>query len=184
MTKRRALFLDRDGVINVDHAYVSKKDDFEFIDGIFQLCREAKRRDYMLIVITNQAGIARGYYSERDFLFLTNWMKDIFLAEGCELDAVYYSPYHPNYGIGEYKRQSDCRKPQPGMILRAASEFHVDLGRSVLIGDKDTDIKAGINAGVGCNLLFSPPPREQDHVSVIGPAATVTSLVDAINYLL
>jgi len=151
-----ALFLDRDGVINVDRGYVHKKEDFEFIEGIFDLCKAAKKWGYLLFVITNQAGIARGYYSEEDFLELTNWMCAVFEEKGIKIDKVYYCPYHPEHGIGRYKVDSFYRKPGPGMILEAAREFGVDLAKSVLIGDKESDIQAGLAAGVGCNLLYCP----------------------------
>lgn len=183
MTRRPALFLDRDGVINVDHAYVSKKEDFEFIDGIFDVCREAQRLGYLIFVITNQAGIARGYYSEQDFHDLTVWMKGVFLSEGCSLDAVYYSPFHPEHGIGMYKKDSACRKPNPGMIIQATLEFEVDLGRSVLVGDKATDIEAGVAAGVGCNLLFIHSAGKQCTSTANCCTSVLRSLGDAIRYL-
>lgn len=180
---RRALFLDRDGVINVDHAYVFKKENFEFIDGIFPLCREAKRLGYLIFVITNQAGIGRGYYTKQEFIHLTEWMKSVFIAEGCEIAKVYYCPYHPEHGIGKYKRETDCRKPKPGMILRAAKEFGVDIEHSVLVGDKLSDIQAGFAAGVGCNLLFVPPSDKTPEHNPGQTAAVLLSLLEAIHYL-
>jgi D-glycero-D-manno-heptose 1,7-bisphosphate phosphatase len=141
-------------VINVDHAYVFKKEEFEFIDGIFELCREAKRLNYLVFVITNQAGIARGYYAEHDFNQLTDWMNGVFVSQGCEISKVYYCPYHPEHGIGEYKRDTDCRKPKPGMILCAVNEFGVDVEYSVLLGDKSSDIEAGRAAGAGAIYYF------------------------------
>jgi D-glycero-D-manno-heptose 1,7-bisphosphate phosphatase len=154
MSNRPALFLDRDGVINIDHAYVCKPENFEFVDGIFELCRSAKQHGFLIFVVTNQAGIGRGYYTEQDFLKLTEWMHGIFNAEGANIDQVYYCPTHPEHGIGKYKVASVCRKPSPGMILQAADEFDVDLSKSILVGDKEKDIQAGIAAGVGCNLLY------------------------------
>ena len=152
---RAALFLDRDGVINIDHAYVCKQENFEFVDGIFELCRNAKRFGFLICVVTNQAGIGRGYYTENDFLKLTDWMCHVFCEEGSEIDKVYFCPSHPEYGVGEYKIDSPFRKPGSGMILQATQEFDIDLAKSVLVGDKETDIQAGIAAGVGCNLLYS-----------------------------
>lgn len=151
---RSALFLDRDGVINVDHAYVCKKENFEFVDGIFELCRTAKQLGFLICVVTNQAGIGRGFYTEKDFLELTDWMRSVFREEGCEIDKVYFCPSHPEYGVGEYKTDSTFRKPGPGMILQAAQELGIDLAKSILVGDKETDIQAGIAAGVGYNLLY------------------------------
>lgn len=156
MKHRPALFLDRDGVINADHAYVCRQENFEFVDGIFELCRYAKKLGYLIFVVTNQAGIGRGFYTEQDFLKLTEWMCGIFSTEGVVIDKVYFCPFHPEHGVGKYKVNSPFRKPGPGMILQAAEEFGVDLARSVLVGDKETDIQAGIAAGVGCNLLYHP----------------------------
>ena len=156
LNQRPALFLDRDGVINVDKEYVSKPEHFTFIDGIFELCRMANRIGYLIIVVTNQAGIGRGYYTENDFLKLTDWMTRVFKSKGVVIDKVYFCPFHPEYGIGHYKVDSPCRKPAPGMIYQAVNEFDVDLVKSVLVGDKETDIQAGIAAGVGRNLLYMP----------------------------
>lgn len=149
-----ALFLDRDGVINIDHGYVYKQENFEFVEGIFELCRTAKRLGYLIFVVTNQAGIGRGYYTEQDFLKLTDWMCEVFNGKGVVIDKVYFCTSHPEYGVGQHKIDSPYRKPGPGMILQAVEEFGVDLARSVLVGDKETDIQAGIAAGVGCNLLY------------------------------
>ena len=150
----RALFLDRDGVINVNHGYVHKPQDFEFIDGIFDICRSAIQKGYLLIVVTNQAGIGRGYYSEETFHELTTWMCDQFKSQGITITKVYWCPDHPEHGVGIYKRESINRKPGPGMILTAAQEFDIDLKNSILIGDNFSDIQAGLAAGVGENIYF------------------------------
>lgn len=150
----RALFLDRDGVINVDHGYVHKSENFDFVDGIFDVCRVAKEKGYLLIVITNQAGIGRGYYSEREFHEITQWMMQQFSLHSADLTKVYFCPDHPESGLGKYKRQSFFRKPEPGMILAAANEFNIDLSSSVLVGDKISDIAAGRAAGVAQNILL------------------------------
>jgi D-glycero-D-manno-heptose 1,7-bisphosphate phosphatase len=156
-----ALFLDRDGVINIDHAYVHRKEDFDFVDGIFDLVRTARERGYLVFVITNQAGIGRGKYTEADFHTLTEWMCAEFAARGAPIDKVYFCPYHAEHGIGHYKAESEFRKPNPGMILQAAREFDVDLAASVLLGDMETDIQAGVRAGVGTTLLFRPLAHAQ-----------------------
>jgi len=153
MMRRPAVFLDRDGVINRDGGHVHKVEEFRFIDGAFDACREMSKAGYRLIVITNQAGIARGYYTEDDFHHLTKWMLDEFRQQGVEIDGVYYCPHHPQHGVGAYRRSCDCRKPAPAMILRAAEEHSLDLRRSILVGDKATDIEAGRAAGVGCCVL-------------------------------
>lgn len=159
--KRRALFLDRDGIINIDHAYVYRQQDFIFIDGIFNLCQQAKQHGYLLIVVTNQAGIGRGYYTEDDFAKLTEWMCNEFRQHQAEIDRVYHCPSHPEHGIGAYKIDSPNRKPAPGMILQAAQDFDIDLTRSVLLGDKESDIAAGLHAGIGINLLYCPNNDER-----------------------
>jgi D-glycero-D-manno-heptose 1,7-bisphosphate phosphatase len=156
----KGLFLDRDGVINVERNYVYRIEDFEFVDGIFDLCAKAQTHGFNLVVITNQAGIARGYYTEGDYERLTAWMLDQFASRGIRIDRVYYCPFHPTAGIGEYRRESFDRKPNPGMILRAQKDLDLDLSRSVLVGDKDSDIEAGRAAGVKYNLklLHGLPP--------------------------
>lgn len=171
-----ALFLDRDGVINIDHAYVSKPEDFEFVEGIFELCRAAKQLGYLIFVVTNQAGIGRGYYTELDFLKLSDWMCGVFKAQGVDIDKVYFCPSHPEHGVGQYKVDSHYRKPGPGMILQAVDEFGVDLTRSMLVGDKETDIQAGVAAGVGCNLLYSPALLEAAVVET--KATSIISILD------
>jgi len=153
-SKRRALFLDRDGVINLDHGYVHRKEDFDFIDGIFELVEAAKRASYFVIVVTNQAGIGRGYYTEAEFLRLMDWVSRQFESRGGKIDAVYFCPNHPEHGIGEYKRKSSCRKPAPGMLLQAAIEYDIDLSASILVGDKPSDIIAGFRAGIATLLYY------------------------------
>jgi D-glycero-D-manno-heptose 1,7-bisphosphate phosphatase len=150
-----AVFLDRDGVINHNHGYVHKQKDFDFIDGIFDVARHAHEQNYKLVVITNQAGIARGYYTEEQFHQLTDWMCQQFSAAGAPIERVYFSPYHPTAGLGRYLKDDFSRKPHPGMILQAQKDLSIDLNRSVLIGDKFSDIQAGTAAGVGTNLLFA-----------------------------
>jgi D-glycero-D-manno-heptose 1,7-bisphosphate phosphatase len=138
----RALFLDRDGVVNVEVGYLHRAEEVRFVEGIFSLCRAAARLGYRLIVVTNQAGIARGYYSEADFHALMEFMRDQLRAEGVELDAVYYCPFHPEHGVGEYKREHEDRKPGTGMLLRGAKEFGVELTESVMVGDRCSDVTA------------------------------------------
>lgn len=151
----KALFLDRDGVINVEKNYVFKIEDFEFIEGIFELIKTFQDKGYLIIVITNQAGIGRGYYTEEDFHKLNDWMIEQFKQRGITITGVYYCPYHPTHGIGEYLKDSYDRKPNPGMILKASERYSIDLKQSVLIGDKDTDIKAGQAAGIPKNLKIN-----------------------------
>jgi D-glycero-D-manno-heptose 1,7-bisphosphate phosphatase len=174
----RALFLDRDGVINVDCGYVHRPEQVEFVDGIFELCRAAKSAGYLRVVVTNQAGIGRGFYTERDFETLTDWMGQRFDAEGASLDGVYHCPTHPTAGVGAFRVESDRRKPAPGMILQAARDFDIDLAASILVGDKDSDIEAGRRAGIGRNVLLMSAAC----VHVDPPAIAVRSLRDVTSW--
>ena len=157
---RKALFLDRDGVINLDHGYVYRPEQIEFCAGIFDLVRHARGLGYAVVVVTNQSGIARGLYTEDDFARLSAWMLDCFAQQGAPLDRIYHCPDHPTEGLGAHRRESPLRKPNPGMLLLAAQELCLALADSVMVGDKATDIKAGIRAGVGCTVLvdFSARP--------------------------
>jgi D-glycero-D-manno-heptose 1,7-bisphosphate phosphatase len=158
--KNKALFLDRDGVINLDHGYVCSPESFHFQEGIFELCRDAQKLDYLLLIVTNQAGIARGYYSESQFQAVTEWMVQKFEERQIRIDRVYYCPYHPTHGVGRYRLDSPDRKPNPGMLLRACADFNLDLTASVLIGDKVSDIQAAEAAGVGTKILLRPNTTE------------------------
>lgn len=152
---KRALFLDRDGVVNVEIGYLHRVEDVKFMPGIFSLCRTAMRLGYRLVVVTNQAGIARGFYCESDFETLMEWMRGELRAEGVELDAVYYCPYHPEHGIGEYRREHEDRKPGIGMLRRAVTEFGVLLEESVMVGDRCSDIAAANSAGLRQAFLIA-----------------------------
>jgi D-glycero-D-manno-heptose 1,7-bisphosphate phosphatase len=151
----RALFLDRDGVVNHEVGYLHRAEEVRFVEGIFSLCRTAARLGYRLIVVTNQAGIARGYYTEADFDALMVWMRAALQAEGVELDAVYHCPFHPEHGIGEYKREHEDRKPGTGMLRRGAREFGIELRESVMIGDRCSDIAAANAAGLRQAFLIA-----------------------------
>lgn len=180
---RPALFLDRDGVINVDHGYVYTRERFDLVDGIFDLARGATRLGYVLVVVTNQAGIGRGFYTEDDFRQLTNWMRARFHAEGAPIAGVYHCPFHPEYGVGPYKVESPLRKPAPGMLLQAAADHAIDLRSSVLIGDRDSDIGAAQAAGLACALLYRPATQQHGDDSGANPTATIARLTDALPYL-
>jgi len=143
-----ALFLDRDGVINVDYGYVCSPEKTVWVDGIFDLAATAAERGLRLVVVTNQAGIARRYYTEQQFLDYTRWMHEEFRKRGLFIEATVYCPHHPVDGVGSLKMICPCRKPAPGMLLEAERVLGVDLAKSVLIGDKASDIEAGHKAGL------------------------------------
>ena len=146
---QKALFLDRDGVINVEKDYLYKIEDFEFIDGIVELCRYYQDNGYKIFVVTNQSGIARGYYSEDDFAKLSKWIIKEFSKYGIDITKTYHCPHHP-----DINGKCECRKPKPKMLLDAEKEFDLDMKNSIMIGDKERDIEAGLNAGVGKTYLF------------------------------
>lgn len=146
---KKALFLDRDGVVNVEKNYLYKVEDFEFIEGIFELCKHYADLGYLIFIVTNQSGISRAYYSKKDFDILTDWMIGEFKNYGIVISKVYYCPHHP-----DTSGNCSCRKPEPGMILNAKREFNLDLSRSLIVGDKERDIEAGMNAGMKETYLF------------------------------
>ena len=152
----RALFLDRDGVINQDLGYVHRPEQVRFIDGIFSLCRAAQGAGFRLIVATNQSGIGRGLFTEAQFQALTLWITECFAREGVTLARVYHCPDHPTEGRGPYRRESPWRKPAPGMLLQGAADFGLDLGASAMIGDQPRDMAAARAAGLGLALLYDP----------------------------
>jgi D-glycero-D-manno-heptose 1,7-bisphosphate phosphatase len=152
--QRRAAFLDRDGVINLDHGYVYRVEDFEFVPGVLESAAELVRLGLLLVVVTNQAGIGRGMYSEEDFAKLTHWMRARFAERAGPIAAVYHCPHHPSLATGALRVACDCRKPAPGMLLRAQRDLDIDLARSVFFGDKCDDMRAGLAAGVGTRVLL------------------------------
>ncbi len=174
-----ALFLDRDGVINEEVGYLYRRGDVRWVEGIFPLARTARRLGYRLVVVTNQSGIARGLYSTEQFTHLMQWMGEAFRAEGAPLDAVYHCPYHPEHGQGEWKREHEDRKPGPGMLLRAARDHQIDLRRSILVGDRCSDIAAAHAAGLRKAFLLEgtePAPCPP-------PSTAIASLAEAERWL-
>ncbi|HSD17985.1 MAG TPA: HAD family hydrolase [Thermomonas sp.] len=154
---RRALFLDRDGVINLNHGYVHTPANTDWVPGIFELVADAHARGYLPIIVTNQAGIGRGLYDEATFLAYTAWMHAQFAARGTPLLATFWCPHHPDAGVGDYRIDCDCRKPRPGMLQAAVARFGIDPARSLMVGDKQGDLDAAAAAGIPARLL-----REQD----------------------
>ena len=149
-----ALFLDRDGVINIDHGYVHLRENFDFMPGIFELASTAKAHGYLCIVVTNQAGIGRGLYSLGAFKILSSWMCEKFQENGAEIDAIYYSPFHPTKGKGAYLMKENTRKPGSGMFFEAIEELNIDVSKSIMVGDKASDMQASVNANIGQNYLM------------------------------
>ena len=143
-----AAFLDRDGVINVDSGYVGRWEDFEYLPDAVEGLKQLQNAGFKLFVVTNQSGIARGYYTEDDFLALTKAMTADLSAKGVTLAAVYYCPYLEDADLEPYRVASYLRKPEPGMLLKAAQDHDIDLSRSIMVGDKVSDMVAAERAGV------------------------------------
>lgn len=144
---RRAVFLDRDGTINEERDYLWRIEEFSFIDGAVEAIRLLKGAGYLVVVVTNQSGIGRGFYDENDLESLHGHMQAELEREGAGVDACYYCPHHPHHGVGSYAIECNCRKPLPGMLLQAAAELDIDLTASWMIGDKKADMDAGMAAG-------------------------------------
>lgn len=151
----KALFLDRDGVVNVEKNYLYKIDDFELMDGILDVCRHYEAQGYLIIIVTNQSGISRGYYTQEDFKLLSEWMIQHFKSLGVTLTHIYHCPHHESIDGA-----CDCRKPEPGMFLEAQRDFDIDMENSVMIGDNERDIEAAMRAGVTTNILLSSEANE------------------------
>jgi D-glycero-D-manno-heptose 1,7-bisphosphate phosphatase len=163
---RPALFLDRDGVINKDFGYVYKIEDIEFIDSIFELVSFAKSNSYLVIIITNQAGIARGMFTEEDFHILNSWICKQFEINNGKIDKTYYCPYHIEGVIKKYKKNSSDRKPAPGMIEKACLDFDIDKTNSIFVGDKESDITAGVLANIAKPIYFGKNKSKNAYRSV------------------
>ena len=144
----KAIFLDRDGTINIDKGYMYKTEEFEFLDKAIEGLKILSDLGYILIVVTNQSGIARGYYTEEQLENLNKFMVDKLKEHGIEIKKCYYCPHHAEKGIGKYKVACNCRKPNPEMVLWGIKDFDIDVNQSYIVGDKISDAEAGLRAGL------------------------------------
>jgi len=168
--KNRAIFLDRDGIINVDSGYVHKIEDFKFTSGIFKTLQYLQKQGYLLVIVTNQSGIARGYYDEQAYMDLTIHMMEKLSLKGISIKGVYHCPHGPDEGCR-------CRKPRSGMFKVAQKEFKLDMKNSWMIGDKESDMKAGVNAGVKNRILLSKEKGVSDATHRIKKISDVIDIV-------
>ncbi|WP_337833269.1 D-glycero-beta-D-manno-heptose 1,7-bisphosphate 7-phosphatase [Geoanaerobacter pelophilus] len=155
VAKRRAVFIDRDGTINEEKEYLYRPEAFEFIPGVPEAIRILGEAGFLVVVVTNQSGVARGYYGEDDVRSLHRYMDELLLTAGAKVDAYYFCPHHPVNGVGEYRIDCRCRKPMPGMLLQAVSDLGIDLSASWMIGDKLADVEAGIAAGCRSAMVLT-----------------------------
>lgn len=177
---RKAVFLDRDGVINIDHGYVYQKEDFEWIPGVLESCKKLTDLGYLLVIITNQSGIARGFYTEEALNRLNDWVKDEFARAKAPLSGIFYCPHHPSEGNEPYRKDCDCRKPKPGLILQAQESLDIDLSCSVFFGDKKSDMLAATSAKIPTRVLLGT--NGQKVPTQVTPATHVfRSLADALD---
>lgn len=159
---KKCVFLDRDGNINVEKDYLHKVEEFEFIDGAREAIKLFNDLGYLVVVVTNQSGVARGYYDESSVKTLHDYLQKEVEKIGGHIDGFYYCPHHPEKGIGEYKLDCSCRKPEPGMFLKAQKDLDIDFLSSIMVGDKISDIKAGENLGMRSILVRTGHGLEEE----------------------
>lgn len=167
MKQKSALFLDRDGVINQDTGYPHRIDQITFMEGALKFIRDATEEGWSIFIVTNQSGIARGYYSENQFLLLMDWYIKQIEHAGGKIKKIYYCPHHKNAASVKYRKKCNHRKPAPGMFLSAAAENDLDLTNSCFIGDQKTDEQAAENAGIGRFFYLKPHDTEKQFMDIL-----------------
>ena len=185
--KNKAAFLDRDGTINVEVGYLSKPDDLELIPGAARAVARLNDAGYIVVVVTNQAGVARGYFTEEDVRLVNQRMIEVLGPWGARIDGIYYCPHHPDFGDETYRKDCDCRKPNTGMVTQAAQEFDIDLSRSYVVGDHMGDVLLGINAGArSIHVLTGHGDSEREKLieNSISPVYLASDLTEAVEYIL
>jgi D-glycero-D-manno-heptose 1,7-bisphosphate phosphatase len=179
---QRAVFLDRDGTINIERDYLFRCGDFAFIAGVPAAIKQLNTAGFLVIVVTNQSGVARGYYSEADVDNLHNYIQQQLSLIGAHVDAFYYCPHHPDKGIGAYRKVCSCRKGEPGMLLTAAAEHSIDLASSFIVGDKLADVQAGLAAGCKPVLVLTGYGAEEQN-KVPAPTTVCADLPAAVRLI-
>ncbi len=182
---RRAVFFDRDGTICRDLVYLSDPDRLELLPGVTDALRRLQAADFLLIIVTNQSGIARGYMTEGTLARIHDRLHELLGDQGIRITAIYHCPHLPDGSRPEYRQSCSCRKPEPGMLLRAAHEHGIDLARSFMVGDKLSDIQAGKRAG--CRSLWLQPELSIApvvHLTPDCPDAVVADLTAAVDWIL
>ncbi|UAJ65052.1 D-glycero-beta-D-manno-heptose 1,7-bisphosphate 7-phosphatase [Candidatus Schneideria nysicola] len=155
-----AIFFDRDGTINIDKGYIYKVKDFHFFNGVIEAMQILNKMDFLLIMVTNQSGIARGIFNERQFIKLTKWIINFLSKFKINIDGFFYCPHHPNAIISSFRKDCICRKPNPGMLLNAKKYFNINMSSSYMIGDKKEDMLAAKLAGIGHPIFLSNEKKQ------------------------
>jgi D-glycero-D-manno-heptose 1,7-bisphosphate phosphatase len=177
---RSAVFLDRDGTINEECDYLFRIEDCRFIPGVAEAVKKLNHAGFMVVVVTNQSGVARGFYTEADIVKLHSWMSAELAETGARIDAWYYCPHHPECGAGS---DCTCRKPSPGMLFQAAKEHAIDLASSWMVGDKIADVAAGLAAGCRSLLVRTGYGAREESQAPAG-VMVVDSLLSAAEYII
>ncbi len=180
----KAVFLDRDGTIVEDVGYLNDPKQIAFIPGSIEAIKKLNEAGFKVVVITNQAGVARGLITEDMLQTIDKTLHKWILSGGAHLDGLYYCPHHPEHGVYPYKQTCECRKPHPGLIKRAQRDLDIDLKQSFMIGDKHSDIEAGKRAGVKTIFVLSGRGREEEGKIKEKPDHTAKNLLEAVNWIL
>lgn len=182
--KRRAVFLDRDGTVNIEKEYLHRPEDLEFIPGAPEAIARLNRAGFIVIVVTNQSGVARGYFSIEDVNRLHQFMQQRLVDEGAYIDAFYLCPHHPKEGLDIYRVDCECRKGKPGMLMLAADEWNIDMPCSFMVGDKESDLLAGIAAGCHPCLVTTGYGEESRPFALANNIDVCNDLGQAVNNIL
>ena len=181
---KRAVFLDRDGTINIEKKYLIHSDDFEFISGVPEALKKLQNAGFLLVVVTNQSGVARGFFSLQQVEKLHHHMISLLEQYNVSLAGISVCPHHPTHGQGEFLCECECRKGKPGMLFLAAEDLHIDLNQSFMIGDKLADIEAGHAAGCETYLVRTGYGEQSEEQSAIYRAEVVDNLPAAVDRIL
>lgn len=180
---KKAVFLDRDGVILKDTGYISSWEETRLLFGSAEAIKRLNQSGFLVIVVTNQSGVARGYFTEADVEAVNERLKEELSLKGAQIDAIFYCPHHVKGRVKKYRLDCDCRKPKPALILDAASRFGIDTSRSFMVGDKLEDVKAGKRAGCKTILIQGTGSREQG-AGKVKVDKVVSSLSGAVDWIL
>ena len=183
-SEKIAVFLDRDGTINVEKDYLYRVDDFEFIPGAAEAIRRLNQAGLLTIVVSNQSGVARGYFTLAQVEELHRHIQLELKKHGAWIDAFYICPHHPTEGAGDFTRECSCRKGEPGMLLQAADDLDINLSASYMVGDKIADIEAGHNAGCRSLLVRTGYGEQNVHKLQEGSVTVFPSLTEAADFIL